>query len=150
MAILTRRILESLPIFELRFFWFVFFAHITTRCLLSLPRDVPSLSQSDNLPVPRNEERNAKRHGKSKSICNTIHETWSIFFNCCFSLERISEFVNSSDLMKRRLGQNIFIGWLTFSISHHQRGFSSNSSLKIYDSNHQKSESKPAFALVVC
>ena len=83
---------------------FCFLAHITTRCasFITKTKTCPIKAIQRTLSVPKNEQKDAKENSKSNSICNTIHEIWSIFFLfcfCSFSLEKISELVNSSNLM---------------------------------------------------
>ena len=67
---------------------FIFFAHITTTCASFhyQEKDVHSLSQSDNLSVARNEERNAKKNGKAKASATPFMKFGAIFFQLLFQL----------------------------------------------------------------
>ena len=41
------------------------------------------------------------------------------------------------ELLKERLQQVVLTGYLTFKLSHNKKGFSLNSSIEIFDSDHQ-------------
>ena len=76
----------------------------------------------------------------AKTIASATN-SWNLEQNlfcshCNFSLEKVSELGYGSNYRKFNEEKTV-ISCPTFKLSHHKKGFSSNSSLEIFDSDHQ-------------